>query len=160
MEPKIFISVLSDGCGILKILKCLKYLYVRWLRPPPGGAPEHINVISSIFFQNNFYLSKKPPTSTSCRSNSMQGYAPNCSKAGILISSMNMAIFSLGLAPHTTLPFLFSLASMANWVYCGLVWAEKFKKIELIPFSDLSPYSSLYNTTDLPTPVLPVTNIG
>jgi hypothetical protein len=94
---------------------------VRWLRPPPGGPPEHINVISSIFFQNNFYLSKKPPISTSYLSNSIHGYAPNYSKAGILISSMNMAIFSLGRAPHTTLPFLFNLDSMANCVYYELV---------------------------------------
>jgi hypothetical protein len=49
---------------------------------------------------------------------------------------------------------------MANCVYYELVWAEKFKNIEFIPFSNLRPINSLYNTIDLPTPVLPVTNIG
>lgn len=68
----------------------------------------------------------------------MQGWAPYDSSAGILTSSIKIAILSLGRAPKRVLPFLLSFDSIANYVYLGLVWAEKFKKIPLMTtLSDL-----------------------
>ena len=153
-------SVLSDGEGILKTLKCRRNRYVRALRPPPGGAQALTIVESSMLFHVCFCLSKKPPISRSCRRSSMHGCAPNCSRAGILISSMKMAIYSLGRAPQTDLPFLLSFDSIASCVYWGVVCAEKFTITELMFSRDFSSTRRFCTTMDLPTPVLPVIRMG
>ena len=50
------------------------------------------------------------------------------------MSSIKIAIVSLGLAPNNVFPFLFSLDYIANWVYLDLVFAEKFKKMVITLF--------------------------
>lgn len=57
IEPKIYTIVESEGSGKQNTLKWRTKRGVNELRPPPGGAPAQISVVSSMFFQKNFYLS-------------------------------------------------------------------------------------------------------
>ena len=89
----------------------------------------------------------------------MHGYAPYYSRAGILISSMNITIDSFALAPNKVFPFLLSLPSMANYVYLAFVCAEKFNRMDYTP-SDFIFFNKVYTIIDFPTPVYPHSNTG
>lgn len=73
IDPNILYNVCLDPSGIQNTLKCLVNLSVNSFRPPPGLAPEHINVVSSTFFHSRVSLSYKPFLSTNNLSNSIGG---------------------------------------------------------------------------------------
>lgn len=104
--------MVSDYNGIFNILNYLKNLYDNLFLPPPGGPPAQITLISSMFFQNNLFLSNTPYNSNIYLSNSIEGYAPNYSKAGIFTSSINIAIVSFTRAPNNVLAFFINFPSI------------------------------------------------
>ena len=89
----------------------------------------------------------------------MVGCAPSFYNSGILTSSINMAIVSLGLAPNRVFPFLFNFDYMANCVSFGRVFAEKLRKIVLTLFSLFENKNGTINEV-FPTPESPVNKIG
>jgi len=74
----------------------------------------------------------------------------------MLMSSMKIAIDSLGRDPNNVFPFLWSLAYIASCVSFALVCAEQLSMIETILLASLSLKRRLLINTDLPTPVPPV----
>lgn len=77
----------------------------------------------------------------------------------MLISSIKMAMVSLGLAPNRVLPFLLSLDYIASCVSFGFVFAEKFRKIVTILCSLFDERKGEAKDV-LPTPESPVSSIG
>ena len=75
------------------------------------------------------------------------------------MSSIKIAIVSLGRAPNKDFPFLFSFDSIASCVYFDLVLAEKFKKIVTTLLYLLENKKGTAKEV-LPTPELPVIKIG
>lgn len=75
------------------------------------------------------------------------------------MSSIKITIDSFGLAPKIVLAFLFNFDYMANWVYFGFVFAEKFKKIVFTPY--YFKWNKCGTIKDVfPTPESPVINKG
>ena len=72
---------------------------------------------------------------------------------------MKMTIDSLGLAPKIVFAFLFNFDSIASWVYLGLVFAEKLRKIVFTPY--YLRWNKCGTIKDVfPTPESPVINKG
>lgn len=89
--------------------------------------------------------------------NSLGGYAPYFSKAGILTSSINKTIFFPAGGPNKSLRFFMNLSLSMNKSskFLELVYAEKLS-MENTYFSLLTLNRYSYMITDLPTPVSPV----
>lgn len=72
-ELKILKAVDELGVGNIRGRSCLKNLKESWFRPPPGGPQTGIKVVSTTSLKKSLCLSYKPPKSTNCLNNSMQG---------------------------------------------------------------------------------------
>lgn len=137
-------------------LKWRVNLAVKLLLPPPGGAEQIHKIVSWISFQNLSFLSYNPPLSIKNRSNSIGGWAPYSSTDGMLISSINTAVFLFGFAPSNVFLIFSNLPSIVSYVTYEDVYAEKIK----LKWSTLL-VSCIYvriveRITDFPVPLIPV----
>ena len=113
MIPRVY----YDASGRQKILNLLENLGVMTALAPPGGAAHEIKVVSSTSFQSHSPLMYRPFLSRKSLRSSIGGCAPYSSTAGMLISSMNTAIFLPAVAPRV---FLFFFSSFSSILYCVL----------------------------------------
>jgi hypothetical protein len=160
IEEKIVLRVSCDDFGRLNILNLLVNLFVISALPPDGGAAHAISVASTTSFHYQSYLSKRPFLSRKSLNNSIGGWAPYVSTAGILISSTNTAIVFPAGGPNEVLDFFSSLSWIVYWVLIDVVYADMLILIGASVPASFIFWRYVAITAVLPTPDPPVKNRG
>ena len=107
IDPNIVDNVPALASGRHKTFIFLVNLGVITALPPDGGAAQAIIVVSITSYQTHSPLTYIPFLSRKSLRSSIGGYAPYSSTYGMLMSSINIAIFFPGGAPKRPL-FFFS----------------------------------------------------
>ncbi len=107
-------------------------------------------------FQDLSFLSYKPYLSTKSLNNSIGGWAPYSSTAGILISSIKTTVFLLGLEDNSFFDTFSNFPSIDNYVTKDDVYAENIKLKWSIFNLSLQLTNIVAEITDFPVPEAPV----